>query len=99
MELFAEHGVGATSYQMIADAVGVTKGAIYHQFNTKDEIVVAVAEMELASLEEALEAAEVEDVKRRGGLVPGFALTLRQHRGACEHATNRNQRAAAPNPS
>jgi AcrR family transcriptional regulator len=58
MELFAEYGVGATSYQMIADAVGVTKGAIYHQFKTKDEIIIAVAEMELARLEDALDAAE-----------------------------------------
>src|ERR1700754_3493887 len=58
LDLFAEHGVGATSYQMIADAIGVTKGAIYHQFNTKDEIIIAVAEMELARLEDALEAAE-----------------------------------------
>ncbi len=60
-ELFAEHGVGATSYQMIADAIGVTKGAIYHQFNTKDEIIIAVAEMALAPLEDALEAAEALD--------------------------------------
>ncbi len=58
MELFAEYGVGATSYQMIAGAVGVTKGAIYHQFKTKDEIIIAVAEMELARLEDALDAAE-----------------------------------------
>jgi len=60
-ELFAEYGVGATSYQMIADAIGVTKGAIYHQFKTKDEIIIAVAEMELARLEDALEAAEALD--------------------------------------
>jgi AcrR family transcriptional regulator len=60
-ELFAEYGVGATSYQMIADAIGVTKGAIYHQFKTKDEIIIAVAEMELARLENALEAAEALD--------------------------------------
>ena len=58
MELFAEHGVSATSYQMVADAVGVTKSAIYHQFKTKDELVIAVAEMELARLEEVLEGAE-----------------------------------------
>ena len=58
LELFAEHGVNATSYQMIADAVGVTKGAIYHQFKTKDELVLAVAEFELSRLEDALEAAE-----------------------------------------
>ncbi len=61
LDLFAEYGVSATSYQMIADAIGVTKGAIYHQFNTKDEIIIAVAEMELARLEEALEAAEALD--------------------------------------
>lgn len=58
LELFAEHGVSATSYQMIADAVGVTKAAIYHQFKTKDELVLAVAELELSRLEDALEAAE-----------------------------------------
>jgi AcrR family transcriptional regulator len=58
LELFAEHGVSATSYQMIADVVGVTKGAIYHQFKTKDELVLAVAELELSRLEDALEAAE-----------------------------------------
>jgi len=58
LRLFAEYGVGATSYQMIADVIGVTKGAIYHQFKTKDEIIIAVAEMELARLEDALEAAE-----------------------------------------
>ena len=56
--LFAEYGVSATSYQMIADAVGVTKAAIYHQFRIKDEIIIAVAEMELARLEDALEEAE-----------------------------------------
>jgi AcrR family transcriptional regulator len=63
LELFAEYGVAATSYQMIADAIGVTKGAIYHQFNTKDEIIIAVAEMELASLEDALEAADQLDCR------------------------------------
>jgi AcrR family transcriptional regulator len=59
-ELFAEHGVGGTSLQMIAGAVGVTKAAVYHQFRTKEEIVVAVAEAELAKVEAAIEAAEAE---------------------------------------
>jgi AcrR family transcriptional regulator len=66
VKLFSEFGVSATSYQMIADAIGVTKGAIYHQFNTKDEIIIAVAEMELARLEDALEAAEAEEDPLRG---------------------------------
>jgi AcrR family transcriptional regulator len=58
LELFAENGVAGTSLQMIADRVGVTKAAVYHQFPTKDEIVLAVAEREMAPLEEALERAE-----------------------------------------
>jgi AcrR family transcriptional regulator len=38
----------------------VTKAAVYHQFPTKDEIVIAVAEAELANVEAAIEAAEAE---------------------------------------
>jgi AcrR family transcriptional regulator len=60
VDLFAEHGAGGTSLQMIADRVGVTKAAVYHQFRTKDEIVVAVAAAELAKVEAAVEAAEAE---------------------------------------
>ena len=64
-ELFATHGVGGTSLQMIADAIGVTKAAVYHQFPTKDEIVIAVAEAELARLEAALDAAEAQPTPAR----------------------------------
>lgn len=64
--LFAEHGVGGTSLQMIANALGVTKAAVYHQFRTKDEIILAVAEAELAGLEVAIEAAETEESGIRG---------------------------------
>jgi AcrR family transcriptional regulator len=60
VNLFAEHGVGGTSLQMIADAIGVTKAAVYHQFKTKEEIVVAAAEAELARTEAAINAAEAE---------------------------------------
>jgi AcrR family transcriptional regulator len=60
LDLFAEHGVGGTSLQMIADAVGVTKAAVYHQFPSKQEIVVAAAETELALVEAIVEAAEAE---------------------------------------
>jgi AcrR family transcriptional regulator len=61
LDLFADHGVSGTSLQMIADAIGVTKAAVYHQFKTKEEIVIAVTDMELGTLEDALEAAEAED--------------------------------------
>jgi AcrR family transcriptional regulator len=58
LALFAERGIGGTSLQMIADAIGVTKAAVYHQYNAKDEIVLAVAEVVLAGLEAAVTAAE-----------------------------------------
>jgi AcrR family transcriptional regulator len=61
LKLFAQHGVSGTSLQMIADAIGVTKAAVYHQFKTKNGIVLAVAEAEMAGLEAALEAAEAEE--------------------------------------
>ena len=58
IDLFAEFGVGATTLQMIADGIGVTKAAVYHQFKTKEGIVIAAMEVELGKLEVAL--AEVE---------------------------------------
>lgn len=60
VDLFAANGVGATSLQMIADAIGVTKAAVYHQFRTKDEIVLAVVDADMARLEAAVDAAEAE---------------------------------------
>ncbi|WP_197380511.1 TetR/AcrR family transcriptional regulator [Mycolicibacterium mengxianglii] len=60
LDLIAEHGVGGMSLQMIADAIGVTKAAVYHQFRTKDEIVIAVTADELGRLEKALLIAEAE---------------------------------------
>ncbi|MCV7171113.1 TetR/AcrR family transcriptional regulator [Mycobacterium manitobense] len=60
LALISERGVSATSLQMIADRIGVTKAAVYHQFRTKDEIVIALTERELGGLEDVLEAAEAE---------------------------------------
>jgi len=57
LALFVERGVGETSLQMVATALGVTKAAIYHQFRTKEALVLAVAEVELQGLEEAVEVA------------------------------------------
>ncbi|MEB4207935.1 helix-turn-helix domain-containing protein [Mycobacterium sp. 94-17] len=61
LDLFATHGVSGTSLQMIADAVGITKAAVYHQFRTKEQIVIAVTERELGRLEPALATAEAYD--------------------------------------
>ena len=58
LDLFAEHGVSGTSLQMIADRIGVTKAAVYHQFNTKEEIVLGVLAPALDSLHRSIEEAE-----------------------------------------
>jgi AcrR family transcriptional regulator len=60
LELIGEHGVSGTSLQMIANSVGVTKAAVYHKFKSKNEIVLAVTERELGTLQDALDAAEAE---------------------------------------
>jgi AcrR family transcriptional regulator len=58
LALFAVHGVGGTSLQMIADDLQVTKAAVYHQFGTKQAIALGVIEVHLQPIEDALEAAE-----------------------------------------
>jgi AcrR family transcriptional regulator len=60
LKLIAERGVSGTSLQMIADEMGVTKAAVYRQFKTKEEIVIAITEREMSRLEDAVEAAEAQ---------------------------------------
>lgn len=69
LDLCGDHGVSGTSFQMIADSVGVTKAAIYHQFKTKDALVLAVVEVVLARLQEALDLAEAEPSRVRARAV------------------------------
>ena len=64
LKLISEHGVSGTSLQMIADEMGVTKAAVYRQFKTKEEIVIAITEREMSKLEDVLEAAEAEEIGR-----------------------------------
>lgn len=82
LELFARNGVGGTSLQMIADTIGVTKAAVYHQYNAKDEIVLAAAEAELARLEAVIYAAEAEPSRARARqtLVTGMIDLAVAHR-------------------
>ena len=59
---------------MIADAIGVTKAALFFQFRTKDDIVLAAAEDELARLESVLDSAETQSsrTKQRQVLLKGI---------------------------
>lgn len=72
-ELFAHDGVSGTSLQDIADRLGVTKAAVYHQFASKDEIVVAVAQPVIDRLREIADAAEtLEPVEARHAVIRGL---------------------------
>ncbi|MGU3501179.1 TetR/AcrR family transcriptional regulator [Mycobacterium sp. C31M] len=89
LDLFGTHGVSGTSLQMIADAIGVTKAAVYHQFKSKDDVVIAVAETELAALQDAVDAAQAEpdQVAARDVLltrVVDMAVTRRQLTGVLQ---------------
>lgn len=58
LTLFADRTYGATTLQDIADAMGVTKAALYYYFRTKDEILTALIEPSTAALEVILDRAE-----------------------------------------
>ena len=84
LNLFARHGVGGTSLQMIADEIGVTKAAVYHQYNTKEEIVLAAAELELSRLVRVLDEAETRPSRGEGrdALIAGMVdLAIAHRRG------------------
>ena len=75
LSLFAEHGVNGTSLQMIADRLGVSKAAVYYQFHSKDEIVLAVIQpvfddmMRLVRIAEAMSTPEAQREAAVSGMV------------------------------
>src|ERR1700712_4864338 len=56
VELFAEHGYAQTSVQQIVDAAGVTKGALYHYFTSKDDLLFDISHRLLSMQREHLDA-------------------------------------------
>ena len=52
--LFLEKGFDKTSIQDIADTAGISKGAIYHHFRSKEEIINAVTESQAQVTQSAL---------------------------------------------
>jgi AcrR family transcriptional regulator len=68
LRLFAQQGVAETSVRDIASAAGVSDGALYRHFPSKDELVRALFSTRYAALAVALE-----ELAGRGG----FATRLR----------------------
>ncbi|HEV3472654.1 MAG TPA: TetR family transcriptional regulator [Actinomycetota bacterium] len=56
-ELFAQKGFAATSIEDIVQAAGVTRGAMYHHFQSKEELFEAVFEREEKLLTERVQQA------------------------------------------
>lgn len=82
LRLFARNGVNGTSLQMIADELGVTKAAVYHQFPSKDEIVLAVANPALDEMERIVSDAEGRSTpaERFDALLDGLVALVLDHR-------------------
>jgi AcrR family transcriptional regulator len=80
--LFAELGYDATSLQMIADELGLTKAAVYYHFRAKNEILHEAMQPSLNRLKALLEeAAGMRGRRARiDHLVDGFVTFLVQNR-------------------
>ena len=70
--LFTEHGYDATSLQMIADEMGLTKAAVYYHFRAKTDILHAAMQPGIQRLEALLDE----------------TATLRGRRARIEHLVN-----------
>jgi len=55
-EQFAERGYASTSIRDLADALGVTKAALYYHFGSKAEILHALVDQPIGAVRVALEA-------------------------------------------
>jgi len=82
LSLFAEHGVSGTSLHMIAEALGVTKAAVYHQFRTKEELVLAVLRPVGDEITAFMDAAEgcPDGPERLDAVVVGLVDLVSHHR-------------------
>ena len=80
--LFAELGYDATSLQMIADEMGLTKAAVYYHFRAKSEILHAAMQPGILRLKALLDVAATMRGRRARieYLMAGFVDFLVEHR-------------------
>ncbi|WP_402466107.1 TetR/AcrR family transcriptional regulator [Isoptericola aurantiacus] len=62
LDLFATQGYATTSVQQIVEAAGVTKGAMYHYFQSKDDLLFAIYDRMLT-----LQKRRLEEITSAGG--------------------------------
>lgn len=82
LALFGEHGVSGTTFQMIADSIGVGKASVYYQFHTKEDIVAAAAQPMFDDLARVVAIAEAvaDPAIRREITINGLVETCVRHR-------------------
>lgn len=81
--LFGEYGVSGTSLQMIADRLGLKKSAVYYQFPSKDDIVVAVFRPAFEDITRVVKIAEAipsQQVRRQAAVSGMIELAVRHRR-------------------
>lgn len=77
-DVFAERGFAGASTDQVAAAAGFTKGAVYSNFGSKDELFLALMEAEVAARVEAVERALAVTTDLPGALaVVGAQLSRR----------------------
>ena len=86
-DLFAKHGVAATTVREIAEAVGILSGSLYHHFASKEAIVDAIVSSfmdDLVRRYDAVLAADGDPASRLRGLVHASIATSADHPHATE---------------
>ncbi|MCV7421046.1 TetR/AcrR family transcriptional regulator [Mycobacterium yunnanensis] len=82
MTLFAEHGVHGTSLQMIADRVGVSKAAVYYQFQSKEGIALEVIRPSIEDIARVIRIADAlpDQQQQRAVAISGLVEMVVRHR-------------------
>lgn len=69
MKLFAQKGLDATSIQEIADRSGISKGAFYLHFRSKEELLLSLFQYDAEKIDEIIAQAEQQDLPARDKFV------------------------------
>src|SRR5690606_9372524 len=80
MRLFIERGYDGTSINQIIGRAGISKGAFYHHFESKEDLIEALAaryaEESLAAAQPVLDDESLDSFSR----LSAFLASLRQHK-------------------